>query len=62
MHSSSADEERGVESELIDLSTVSMIALRKLDNAIFRQMLQSVMQEASHPRVTAGGGSGQRID
>lgn len=44
----SADMKPGVESELIDLGAMSMRALRH------------VMQQASHPRVTAGGG--ERLD
>jgi hypothetical protein len=63
MESSSANNEQSIESKLIDLSTVSMTALRKLDDMVFRQALQTVMQQASNPRLTVGGGSGgKRID
>ncbi|MGH4009618.1 MAG: hypothetical protein ACRDTH_15960 [Pseudonocardiaceae bacterium] len=54
----------GVESELIDLGAVSMTVLRTLDDATFQQALQRVLQHAAHPRVAAGGGTGdgERID
>lgn len=47
-----ATKESGVESELIDLSAVSMTALRKWDDTALRQALRHVMQHAAHPRVT----------
>ena len=62
MDSSSTDLESGIESDLIDLSTVPMTVLRELDDTVFRKVLQRVMQQASHPRVTVGGGSGRRAD
>jgi hypothetical protein len=58
----SADTESGVESELIDLGAVSMTVLRELDDTVFRQALRHVMQQIMHQRVTAGGGSMQRVD
>ncbi len=64
MDSFSAGMEPGLESELIDLGAVSMTALRELDDTMFRQALQHVMQETAHPRVIAsgsGGGTG-RVD
>jgi hypothetical protein len=53
MDSLSATKESGVESELIDLSAVSMTALRKLDGTMLRQALQHVMQRAVHSQVVA---------
>jgi hypothetical protein len=58
----SAGMESCVESELVDLSTVSMTTLRELDGTVFRQALRHVMQQAARPRVTAENGSGQRDD
>jgi FXSXX-COOH protein len=59
----STDTESGIESGLIDLGGVSMTALRELDDTVFRQALRYVLQQASHPLVTAGGGSGgERVD
>jgi hypothetical protein len=51
-----------IESELIDLSEISMTTLRELDDTMFRQALWSVMQQTSHPQVAVGGGSGERVD
>ena len=62
MDSFSANMESGVESELIDLGAVSMTALRELDDTVFRQALQHVMHQTTHPRVTAGGGGSERVD
>lgn len=55
MDSFSADMELGIESQLIDLSAVSMTVLRELDNTVFRQALQHVMQQTAYPQVTASG-------
>lgn len=49
MDSFSVGLESGVESELIDLSAVSMTALRKLDDTVFRQALRHVMQQTTRP-------------
>lgn len=63
MDSFSTDMESDVESELIDLGTVSMMALRELNGTVFRQALRHVMQQTAHPQVTAGGGSeAERVD
>lgn len=64
MDSFSADMESSIESELIDLSAVSMTALREWDNIVLRQALQQVIQQTVHPQVTAGGSSpgAERID
>jgi len=63
MDSFSPDMECDIESELIDLSSVSMTALRELNDTVFRQALQHVIQQTSHPQVTVGNGSGSaRID
>jgi len=58
------DMESGIESELIDLGSVSMTVLRELNDTAFRQALQHVIQQTSHPQVTVGGGSegSARID
>jgi hypothetical protein len=53
----SAGTESGVESELIDLSAVSMTTLRELNDTAFRTALRHVVQQAAHPRVTSGGGT-----
>ncbi|MGH3782230.1 MAG: hypothetical protein ACRDRO_16845 [Pseudonocardiaceae bacterium] len=59
----SAEMESGIESELIDLGAISMRALREWDGTVVRRALRHVMRQASHPHVTAGGGSGGvRID
>jgi hypothetical protein len=58
----SADMESVIESELIDLGTISMRALREWNDAVLRQALRHVMHQASHPRVTVGGGSTERLD
>jgi hypothetical protein len=64
MDSFSPYTECGIESELIDLSSVSMTALWELNDTAFRQALQHVIQQTSHPQVTVGNGdSGSaRID
>jgi FXSXX-COOH protein len=64
MDSFSAGMESDIESELIDLGTVSMTALRELDDTVFRQALRHVMQQTAHPKVIdsgSGGGTG-RVD
>lgn len=50
-----------VESELIDLDSMSMTVLRELDDTVFRKALLHVMQQTVHPRVTAAG-SRERVD
>lgn len=55
-----ADLESGIESELIDLSAISMTALRDLDGTLVERALRHVMQRAAHPRVSRG--SSERID
>lgn len=58
----SVDMESGIESELIDLGGISLTALRELDGTVVRQALRHVMQQASRPQVTVGGGSAERVD
>jgi FXSXX-COOH protein len=53
----SADLESGVESELVDLSAVSMTVLRELDDTVLRRALRHVMQQTAHSQVTAGSGT-----
>lgn len=64
MDSFSADVETGIESELVDLSAVSMTVLRRLDDTVFREALRHVMQRTAHPQVIAssGGDSTGRVD
>lgn len=66
MNQFSADTESGIDSELIDLGAISMTALRELNDPMFKKALRQVMQQASHPQVTIGGGSGggggERVD
>lgn len=62
MDSFSADAELGVKSDVIDLSTVSMTALRELDDTVFRQALRHVIQQTAHPQVTDDGDQRRRID
>ena len=59
----SLDMEGGVESELIDLSSVSMTALRELNDIAFRHALQHVTQRTLYPRVNEASDShSDRID
>jgi hypothetical protein len=52
-----------VESELIDLDSMSMTVLRELDDTVFRKALWNVLQQTVHPRVTASDdGSAERVD
>jgi hypothetical protein len=62
MDSLSANQESGIESELIDLSAVSMTVLRESDNTMLRQAMRHVMQRTAYPRVSSAGGSRQRVD
>jgi hypothetical protein len=64
MDSFSPDTEFGVESELIDLSAVSMMVLRELDDTMFRHALRHVIQQTAQPRPNVGGGDqgSARID
>lgn len=62
MDSFSVDVQPGVESSLIDLDAVSMAALRELDGAMFEQSLWHVIQQNTHPQVTASGDNSARID
>ena len=62
MDSFLADMESGVESELIDLSAVSMMVLRELDDTVLRQPLRHVMQQTAHPQVTASEFDPPRVD
>jgi hypothetical protein len=61
MDSFSADMESDVESELIDLSAISMTALRELNGTVFEQALQHVMQQTVHPQATVGS-EAERVD
>lgn len=61
MNPFSADMESVVESELIDLSTVSMAALRTLDGAAIRRALRHVTKQPGYPGVTEQS-EGERID
>ncbi|MGH3752807.1 MAG: FxSxx-COOH cyclophane-containing RiPP peptide [Pseudonocardiaceae bacterium] len=51
-----------MESELIDLSAVSMTALRESDDTVLRQALRHVMQQTEHPQVTASGSDPPSVD
>jgi FXSXX-COOH protein len=54
--------ESGVESEVVDLSAVSMTTLRELDDTVFRQALRHVMEQTAHQRVAANAESEQATD
>ena len=64
MDSFSAERELGVESELIDLGTISMTALRELDDTAFRKALRHVTRQTAHPREASTGNSegAERVD
>lgn len=63
MDSCSAERELGVESELIDLSAISMTALRELDDTAFRKALRHVTRQTAHPReASASGSERERVD
>jgi FXSXX-COOH protein len=64
-HMNSADTNLGIESELIDLSTVSLDRLRGLNSSALREAMHHVLDRTvglRHVRRTAGGGGGERID
>jgi hypothetical protein len=57
--------ENGIESELLDLSGVSLSRLRTLDGNSLRRSLRHAVERVSHIQVTAsgpGGGGAQRVD
>ena len=62
MDSSLADRESGIESELIDLSAVSMVMLRESEDTALRQAVRQVMQQAAHSPATVCAGWDGRID
>lgn len=53
-----------IESVLVDLSSVSLTNLRKLDNAALRRSLRLVVEQTAHVRITASSGDdkAKRID
>lgn len=56
MDSLSANQESGVESELIDLGAVSMTVLRESDDTVLRQAVRQVMQQTAHSPATVFAG------
>ncbi len=64
MSSLSLDSGSDIQSELIDLGSVSLRALRELNQPELRHALRHVMRQAEIPRVAASGGSepGSRVD
>lgn len=55
MDSFSVNLESGIESELVDLGSVSMTVLRELDDTVLKQALRHVMHQTARPQVTASG-------
>jgi len=65
METFARDVEPGVESQLVDLSEVPLVVLRKLDGAAMHRSLVHVVEQARYTRVSldnSGGGSAERID
>lgn len=56
MDSFLTDRESGIESELIDLSAVSMVMLRESDDTVLRQAVRQVMQQTAHSPATVFAG------
>ncbi|SEF26723.1 hypothetical protein SAMN05421837_103462 [Amycolatopsis pretoriensis] len=55
---------RGIKSELLDLSAVSLSELRKLDSAAVRRSIRHAADRTAHIPVTASGSGGgaKRVD
>lgn len=52
-----------VESGLVDLSGVSLEALRSMDGTVFGESLEQVVHDIDGPQgITAGGYNGSRFD
>jgi hypothetical protein len=68
MNSATTDPTWGIESQLPDLSTVPLTALRTLDDLVLHQALRHVVDQAEQvrvPSIRSGNGSndaGERID
>ena len=60
MRDIATDMESDIESDLIDLGTIPLRALRELDGPVIERALQQVMQGTANPRVSRG--SSERID
>ncbi len=64
----SADTDPGIESELIDLSDISLDRLRDLDGSVLNRAMGHVLRRTGHlkgARTAYGsgqGGAGERID
>ncbi|HEV2778308.1 MAG TPA: hypothetical protein VGX25_02810 [Actinophytocola sp.] len=61
----STDPDPGIESELIDLSTVPFALLRDLDGATLHGALRHVVERTGQVRITSrssGSSGGERID
>ena len=63
MNSSFTVTEEDIRSDLLDLSTISMTALRELDGTMLQQALRNVREKTAHPQVTASQSStAERVD
>jgi hypothetical protein len=64
MRSPGGSEQPGIKSELLDLSTVSLSELRKLDAIALRRSIRHAVNRTAHIPVTASGsGAGaKRVD
>jgi hypothetical protein len=51
-----------IESELLDLSAVSLSQLRKLDSAALHKSVRHVAERAAHIPVTASGSEAKRVE
>jgi hypothetical protein len=56
--------EPGIKSELLDLSTVSLSEMRKLDTAALNRSIRHAVDRSAHIPVTASGSGGgaKRVD
>ncbi|WP_326944212.1 hypothetical protein OG439_30540 [Amycolatopsis sp. NBC_01307] len=62
---SPGDSEPGIKSELLDLSSVSLSQLRKLDALALNRSIRHAVDRTAHIPVTAsgsGGGGAKRVD
>lgn len=63
MQSPGTDGDMGIESELLDLGSVSLTRLRTLDGNRMRTALRHAVERVSHIQVTASGSQGaKRLD
>ncbi len=64
MRSSRRSERPGIKSELLDLSSVSLSELRKLDPTLLRRSMRHAAERTAHIPVTASGSGGgaKRVD